>query len=876
MTIINTNVNALSTQASLASNSRALATAMQQLSTGKRINSAKDDAAGMAISTRITQQVQALDQSVRNAGDAISLIQTAEGATNEITSMLQRMRELSIQAINDTNANEQRGYLDQEFQQLKQQIVQIADSTEWNGFPILNGSAGQQVGQVPMVRTTGNGQYVSGIAFSAGTVTGTNSGQLSTTGSPTKSGNLSVSVDVGGATATGTLTLDDGRKLDYAGVVTGNSITFAGLGGFGIDTDKVAGWASPEKASVTIKRDYGKLNALTAGDVTINDKTIPKADSKDDALSPAGNAVGSAIARVAAINSQSKVSGVTAVIGETVMTGTAMSVAVLTPPNVPPSGSVTINGFNTDVFSTLQNNTQLSRAVTVQAINKISNKTGVVASDTGGDAGGITLRAADGRNIEVAFNTFSADATFSSATGLKQGAQSGTYSLSAKVGTDLLIGTNTGAIGNSGLQAGHFDDNSSEVSTITRPSVNPVSGQKTAALRPGDLVLNGVPIPGSQDQKDPLTGDALAYMDATSSVAIAAAINSQSALTGITAKPSPMVISGSQITTVHTPAGAYVLGGDDGATKVVKLYINGTAVDVPFYADADKRAGAIVDAVKIKVASVTASYAGGGSGITLTAKDGQNLSVWFDPAVAGSIDAKDFGLSVVDVKSAASASDAVTHFGGVNLYSTMPPAPLPLPPSIAGHPTPPPAPTGKIEVGTGVNGASAASNFSALGFVAGTYGGPSGLEMSAPRVGRLTFQIGATAGQVINIDLADFGSNGPITGSITGDVGQAKPSVGIATAASATAVLASLDASMNQINASRASMGAVMNRLTHVINNLTNVVTNSKQSRSQIEDADYATASTDLARAQIIQQAATAVLAQANQSAQGVLKLLQG
>ncbi len=175
-----------------------------------------------------------------------------------------------------------------------------------------------------------------------------------------------------------------------------------------------------------------------------------------------------------------------------------------------------------------------------------------------------------------------------------------------------------------------------------------------------------------------------------------------------------------------------------------------------------------------------------------------------------------------------------------------------------------------------MNGASAASNFSALGFVAGTYGGPSGLEMSAPRVGRLTFQIGASAGQVINIDLADFGRGGPITGSITGDVGQATPSVGIATAASATAVLASLDASMNQINASRASMGAVMNRLTHVINNLTNVVTNSKQSRSQIEDADYATASTDLARAQIIQQAATAVLAQANQSAQGVLKLLQG
>ncbi len=112
---------------------------MQQLSTGKRINSAKDDAAGMAIATRMTQQIRSLNQAVRNAGDAISLIQVAEGATMEMSDMLQRMRELAIQAINDTNAGEQRGYLDLEFQQLKQEIVRIADTTEWNGFSILNG-----------------------------------------------------------------------------------------------------------------------------------------------------------------------------------------------------------------------------------------------------------------------------------------------------------------------------------------------------------------------------------------------------------------------------------------------------------------------------------------------------------------------------------------------------------------------------------------------------------------------------------------------------------------------------------------------------------------------------------------------------------------
>ena len=152
MAVINTNTKALFTQAALISTERTLSKSMEQLSTGKRINSAGDDAAGMAISTRMTQQIRALEQAVRNAGDAVSLIQTAEGATNEITDMLQRMRELAIQAINDTNAGEDRSYLDLEFQQLKKEIVRIADMTEWNGFQLLNGTAGDQVGRSQYLR----------------------------------------------------------------------------------------------------------------------------------------------------------------------------------------------------------------------------------------------------------------------------------------------------------------------------------------------------------------------------------------------------------------------------------------------------------------------------------------------------------------------------------------------------------------------------------------------------------------------------------------------------------------------------------------------------------------------------------------------------
>jgi len=106
MSVINTNVKALVAQNSLTVNNRAMSKTMEQLSTGKRINSAADDAAGLAISSKMTSQIRGLNQAVRNANDGISLIQTAEGALNEVTNMLQRMRELAVQAANDTNTDE--------------------------------------------------------------------------------------------------------------------------------------------------------------------------------------------------------------------------------------------------------------------------------------------------------------------------------------------------------------------------------------------------------------------------------------------------------------------------------------------------------------------------------------------------------------------------------------------------------------------------------------------------------------------------------------------------------------------------------------------------------------------------------------------------
>ena len=137
MSVINTNVSALFAQNTLAKNARAQSTSMEQLSTGSRINSAKDDAGGLAIGQNMTAQVRGLNQAVRNSNDAINMLQTAEGAMVEQSNMLQRMRELAVQANNGTYSDTQRGYLNTEFKALASQINTIASQTTWNGQSLL-------------------------------------------------------------------------------------------------------------------------------------------------------------------------------------------------------------------------------------------------------------------------------------------------------------------------------------------------------------------------------------------------------------------------------------------------------------------------------------------------------------------------------------------------------------------------------------------------------------------------------------------------------------------------------------------------------------------------------------------------------------------
>ena len=142
MAVINTNVAATLTANALSRNERDMSQAMERLSTGLRINSAADDAGGLAMSQTMTAQVKGLDMAVRNASDAISMVQTADGASVEIGNMLQRMRELAVQAVNGTQSDSDLDALDLEFQALITEIERVADQTQWNGSNLIDDSAG--------------------------------------------------------------------------------------------------------------------------------------------------------------------------------------------------------------------------------------------------------------------------------------------------------------------------------------------------------------------------------------------------------------------------------------------------------------------------------------------------------------------------------------------------------------------------------------------------------------------------------------------------------------------------------------------------------------------------------------------------------------
>ena len=309
---VNTNVASLNTQRNLSNSSNALSTSLQRLSTGSRINSAKDDAAGLQISNRLTSQINGLNVAVRNANDGISLAQTAEGALQQSTNILQRIRDLSLQSANGSNSGTERNALQQEVVQLQSELTRIAETTTFGGRKLLDGSFGSSTFQVGANANETISVALSGAGASAlGSFQIKGGGSIFGTAVDDAAGqNGSVIGDLtitgGGKTATATLAANASAK-DFADAVnsttstTGVSATArteAVLAGFDIDaanggtqlsfdvsigsqTVSIAGATSLKDVSDQINSQAGK-SGLTA---VLEGNTLRLANDKGENIS---------------------------------------------------------------------------------------------------------------------------------------------------------------------------------------------------------------------------------------------------------------------------------------------------------------------------------------------------------------------------------------------------------------------------------------------------------------------------------------------------------------------------------------------------------------------------------------------------------------
>ncbi|WP_371324763.1 flagellin [Dechloromonas sp. ZY10] len=352
MQVINTNVASLNAQRNLTNSGNGLAVSLQRLSSGMRINSAKDDAAGLAISERMTGQIRGLDQARRNSNDGISLAQTAEGALNQMGSIVQRIRELSVQSANATNSSSDRQALNAEVSQLVSELDRFAQTTEFNGQALFNGTFGSATFQVGAnanqtittsnnnYRTTQYGTFQVSNANANG-VTYATSGQ-SATGTSAGVGNISGTVASGSSSAFSKVIVNGAGGSATIGVSSGSSAK-------DIATAVNAVGFTGVKATATTNATL-QLSGTTGSSATNFTFNLTGTNSSQVQVSftYGGNTAAGLSAAVTAFNDVSSKTGITAKLNSTAdgieLTAADGSTIFLDNQSSASSGSVTVSG----------------------------------------------------------------------------------------------------------------------------------------------------------------------------------------------------------------------------------------------------------------------------------------------------------------------------------------------------------------------------------------------------------------------------------------------------------------------------------------------------------------------------------------------------
>ena len=924
MTVINSNINALKAQSSLALNQRALDTTMNRLSTGLRINSAKDDAAGLAIANRMEGQVRGLTQAIRNANDGISLAQTAESSLGEVSNMMQRMRELSVQASNGTMSLSNRTALQSEFSALVSEIDNISKTTNFNGINLLDGSAkglelqtgsrsGETVGmtiasvsskslglqgfKIEGQVTTGRVGSIAGILQDDVLINGKaaalpSSPAAQITGATT---NLASELAAGINTNIGNHRVKATAFNNITGAAP-TAATFAS-GDLNINTQAVKAAANIEELVVNINRDVAGITAVLNSDGTISlsndtgDQIVIAGTTPSKAGFAAGTVQGYVTLQnmdggevsVKAKNSANGYVGGAGTLADIqafglnesqdglAFTGKQVSTTALTV-----ADDVRINGVQVGITSSA------SAASKAEAVNAIFDKTGVGASSLTQVKAALDFTARPKAAVQKVVST---DVTVGAAlageryeimiNGYKIDLHSQTGTGVSFVTASILHAAFTTAVGaGPATQARNVLAAASFASIINADTT--ASGMVTATAVDGSLILTAVKAGDDfmfdASVTDGAGGDAAFFRSRTTTInefdgSDDLKINGK--VIDITAATDAQQL----VSIINLNAVPGVTASSSSSGDLILTSLSGEDIRIENFSENGNRFVTTVESLAGETAVATSQLKLGG-----TVEVGDRFQVTINGGTiinvlgqAGATNADRITATATAIAAAVNGTNGVTAAAvgdKINITGTagvMFNVKLNTLEEVA---------TANQLATAGVNGVFAAGALATTG--ARPIDGQTfsiisnGINMS----GRLTLT-SATGGE-IRVEDRVAGSAAKLglaaQGGSTEQIGGA---LSILSQGSAQRSLASIDKALDTVNLQRAQLGAIQNRLDATINNLTSANSNTTAARSRIMDADYSQETTKLSKAQVIQQAATAMLAQANQAPQMVLSLLK-
>jgi flagellin len=817
---INTNIASLNAQRNLTSSQGALQTSLQRLSSGLRINSAKDDAAGLAIASRFTTQIKGLDQAVRNANDGISLAQTGEGALGEISNNLQRIRELAVQSANSTNSASDRAAINQEVQQRLAEIDRTASQTSFNGQKILDGSFGSANFQVGAN---------AGETINVGLATSMRTGSIGKIATVTTAGAVGASA-VGGNFTTNALTLGDfsvptSPPVDASIAVTPTSLLFAsGTAATSAFTLTAANADFSVAGQAATARTFTTAAAI---DFTQADFTLSGAAAHFDITDEAGNTVTIALDG----NDYSGVGGNTQFITDV---NAALSAA----------GSATTASLNGGKLVLTASTTGSGTTQPTISNPGADAATANITGAGGVNGGGLdtvtttnTTFTVGGHNVTLN-SDYSGDPDASNLAGDLQTALQAydpNYSVT-NTGYGITISL-TGSSAASAVAIAGTD------ATANAAGINDDAGTAGTSSANASFTVDGQSVTLNQNYADfnalaadigAQVGGSYAVANNAGTITISKTGDTGAAL-AISAADAQATASGFSTAVVGTA------GSASSTSTAASFSVDGNAVTLNGdYSGGGGLASLVTDlSAQLSGYTVTAS----GSGVSIT----NNSTGTAAPVLSG------LNGNATTAGFAAGTSTVGSNSGTITISD--------------------------LSITVGSNSAVSITNktYDSVDDLAAEINKSVGGAYASVSNGVLTL----TSSSDLTLSGTDT-SSGPLSGvngfqstSISASSGSLD-SANTLTVSGSLDAIQRVDAALNTVNGLRSTFGAIQNRFESVIANLSSGSENLSAARSRIQDADFAAETATLTRGQILQQAGVAMLAQANSLPNNVLALLRG